>query len=73
MFALCIAIIGGISAGAAGTPIAWVLGGITAATIALGFAVAGSAALPAASIALMLTIGGYNLGLLAGLGLKATY
>lgn len=72
MLALCIAIIGGISAGAAG-PIAWVLGGITAATIALGFAVAGSAALPATSFALMLTIGGYNLGLLAGLGLKARH
>jgi hypothetical protein len=73
MLALCIAVIGGISAAAVGSSIAWVLGGITAATIALGFAVAGSAALPAASIALILVICGYNLGLFAGLVLKATY
>jgi hypothetical protein len=64
MLALCIAVIGGISAAAVGSSIAWVLGGI---------AVAGSAALPAASIALILVICGYNLGLFAGLVLKATY
>lgn len=71
MVSLSIAVIGGISAGARGSPITWVLGGITVAMIAAGLAVAASTGLPGTMLALFLAIAGYNLGLVAGLILLA--